>query len=134
MTSKAFSLLLAITLAACGSKPAPQQPQPPGGADATGTLTGTIQSIGPACAPSSAGSCDNPMAGYEITILASDGTTAVTTVKTGDDGTYSVELPPGNYVLLTHSGLRLTDEVRTNVTVSRDALARVDLTVDTGVR
>ena len=131
MTSKAFAALL--VLAACGSSPKPQ-PQPPGGADASGTLTGTIYAIGPACDTTKTPSCDSPMTGYEVTILAADGTTAVTTATTGDDGTFSVELPPGKYVVLTHTGLRLTDEKRTEVTVSRDALAHLDLTIDTGVR
>jgi hypothetical protein len=134
MTSKAFALAIAFTLAACGSKPAANHPQPPGGTDAPGTLSGTVHFVGTPCPSPGRPPCDGPMPGYELTVLAADGTTVVTKTTTGDDGAFSLELPPGSYVILTQAGPRSTDQKRNEVTVARDALAHLDLTVDTGVR
>lgn len=136
MTSKASSLLLgfALALAACGGKPAPNHPAPPGGADAPGTLTGSVHFIGTPCPAPAEPPCDGPMRGYDVSVLAADGTTVVTTVTTGDDGTFTVELPAGDYVIVTPAGPMPTDQKRNAVTVAHDALAHLDLVVDTGVR
>ena len=131
-----LALLLSIT-AACSPKPAPQKPTPPGGADAKGTLTGTVKQVGgPACAtPAPECADDNKVAAnYEVTIYQPDGTTVADKTTTGADGTFSVDLPPGKYLILTPGGMPGQPEARTEVEVSRDALSKVELSLDNGPR
>jgi hypothetical protein len=132
-TIRPFALALVLALAACGGKKPPNT-TPPGGTDAPGTLSGTVHFVGTPCATPNGPPCDGIYPGYVVKVLAADGTTEVATATTGADGTFSLELPPGHYVILTQAGLQATDTKSTEVDVSRDALATVDLTVDTGVR
>ncbi|HEU0036152.1 MAG TPA: hypothetical protein VFQ53_36315 [Kofleriaceae bacterium] len=106
---------------------------PPGGA-ATGTLTGTVSFVGTPCEEPKGPPCDGAMPNYEVVVYAADGTTVAGKAKTGADGTFSLDLPAGTYVIFTQAGIKDTDRARQDVTVSRDALAKVELRVDTGVR
>lgn len=124
------SITLAIVLLGCGPKAAPTTAQP----SAPGTLAGTVNFTGAACQEPKGPPCDGPYPSYEVVIYAEDGTTVVTKTKTGADGAFSLDLPPGKYVIFTQAGIKETDKRRTDVVVSRDAVAKVDLRVDTGVR
>ena len=134
MYARSVSLAFLLALAACGSTSKGPDTTPPGGSDAPGTLSGTVHFVGSPCVSSEVPPCDGAYPGYEVSIFAADGTTLVTKTTTGDDGAFSLDLPPGNYVILTQAGPMPTDQKRTEVTVSRDALSQVELTVDTGVR
>ena len=126
-------LTLAFLLAACASKPA-LQPQPPGGADAKGTLTGTVHFVGTPCPAPSGPPCDGVYPGYEVIVYADDGKTVAGKATTAADGSFDLELRPGTYAIFTQAGLMATDRKRTDVVVHRDALATVALVIDTGVR
>src|SRR5690349_3619416 len=121
-----------LALAACGSKSKAPDTTPPGGKDAPGTLAGTVHFVGTPCVSSEGPPCDGAYPGYEVSIFAADGTTLVTKTTTDADGAFSLELPPGDYVILTPAGPMPTDQKRTEVTISRDALQQVELVVDTG--
>jgi hypothetical protein len=84
---------------------------PPGGAKTEGTLSGTVNFVGKPCPQPSGPPCDGPYPDYQVVIYAADGTTEVARTRTGADGVYS-----------------------TDVQVSRDALSKTDLRVDTGIR
>ncbi|HUS29504.1 MAG TPA: hypothetical protein VMZ53_13420, partial [Kofleriaceae bacterium] len=78
--------------------------------------------------------CDGAYPNYEVVVYAEDGSTVAGKATTGSDGTFSLDLPPGKYVVFTQAGLQATDRQRTDVVISRDALAKVELRVDTGIR
>jgi hypothetical protein len=130
---------------ACGGSTAedtsPPQPSggagpttPPGGAQGIGTLTGTVTFVGKPCPQPGPPPCDGAYPDYEVVVFAADGKTEVARTRTGADGTFSLELPEGSYAVFTQSGPMENDRARTDVTVSRDALSRTSLQVDTGIR
>lgn len=107
---------------------------PPGGNPGTGTLSGTVSFVGTPCPQPKGPPCDGAYPSYEVVVYAADGTTEVARTRTGTDGTFSLDLPEGKYAIFTQAGPMEKDRARTDVTVSRDALAKVALRVDTGVR
>src|SRR4051812_49399188 len=100
------NLMLALLLAACGPKPAPSAAQPPGGNPGGGTLTGTVAFVGSPCPTPNGPPCDGPYPNYEVVVYTSDGTTVAGKTTTKADGTFSLELPPGKYVVFTQSGIK----------------------------
>ena len=131
------SLVLTVTvlLAACGAKQptSPGDKTPPGGA-ASGTLSGTVGFVGKPCPEPGPPPCDGPYADYEVVVYAADGATVAGKAKTGADGTFTLGLPAGTYVIFTQTGPMPDNKKRTEVTVSRDALSTLALSVDPGVR
>lgn len=123
----ASSILL---LTACATKPLGATS--PGGPNAAGTLSGTVHFVGTPCSDPGPPPCDGPYADYEVVVYATDGTTVAGKAKTSAEGAFSLDLPAGMYVLLTPAGI--TEQQRTEVVISRDALAKVELRVDTGIR
>ena len=109
-------------------------PAPPGGSPGSGTLSGTVSFVGTPCPQPKGPPCDGVYPNYEVVVYAADGTTEVARTRAGADGTFSLDLPEGRYAIFTQAGPMEKDRARTDVTVSRDALARVSLRVDTGVR
>jgi hypothetical protein len=107
---------------------------PPGGSPGSGTLSGTVSFVGTPCPQPKGPPCDGAYPNYEVVVYAADGTTEVSRTRTGADGTFSLDLPEGRYAIFTQAGPMEKDRARTDVTVSRDALAQVSLRVDTGVR
>ena len=148
MSVRAMIAAVVLGLAACGGAqpadesttgavapgPGPGGTTPPGGGTGSGTLSGSVGFVGTPCAQPSAPPCDGPYPDYEVVVYAADGTTEVARTTTGADGTFSIDLPAGNYAIFTQAGLRPTDRARTDVVVNRDALTRTELRVDTGVR
>jgi len=133
---RSLTLTIALLLAACGGKQStsPGNQTPPGGANATGTLSGSVSFVGKPCPQPGPPPCDGAYPDYEVVVYAADGKTAAGKAKTGADGKFTLDLPPGNYVILTPAGPMPDNQKRTELTVSRDALATVTLSVDTGVR
>ena len=68
-----------------------------------------------------------------ITVLDSHGR-EVTTVDTDPDGRYRVMLPPGAYVLRPESPGLYPRASQQRVVVPRNALARIDIVYDSGMR
>lgn len=130
------ALAFALVLAACGAKQptSPGDKMPPGGAAASGTLTGSVSFVGKPCPEPGPPPCDGAYPDYEVIVYAADGTTVAGKAKTGPDGKFTLDLPAGTYVIVTQAGPTADDQKRTEVTVNRDAMATVTLAVDTGVR
>jgi hypothetical protein len=126
-------LAILICFTACASKPAPTT-TPPGGSQASGTLSGTVSFVGTPCPEAKGPPCDGAYPDYEVVVYAKDGQTVAGKVKTGADGKFSLDLPAGDYVIVTPAGMTPDATKRTEVKISRDALSSVTLTVDTGVR
>ncbi|MEO8699555.1 MAG: hypothetical protein ABI867_05900 [Kofleriaceae bacterium] len=127
-----LTLALCLTLTACASKPS-MQTTPPGGTKATGTLTGTVAFVGTPCPEPKGPPCDGVYPNYEVVVLDAQGKEAGK-ATTQADGTFSLDLPAGKYVIETPAGPAATAKQRTEVEVARDAMAKVELKIDTGVR
>ena len=126
-------LLLLGFVTACGSQPAARSPQdPPVAAKATGTLTGTVAMIGGLPCQQPAPGCAGYAEGYEVIVYELDGVTVAGKATATADGTFSMALPPGKYVIVTPAGL--TNKARTEIEIQRDAVSTVSLRVDSGVR
>ena len=124
------ALFICFVIAACNSKTGSPGPTPPGGTAAHGTLAGKVNFIGGTPCPED--KCDHT--GYEVVIYQADGKTVAGTTKTDADGKFTLDLPAGKYVIITQAGMMPDAKVRTDVTVSRDALSTVELRYDDGVR
>ena len=129
-------LTVAVLLAACGAKQptSPGDKTPPGGAAASGTLSGTVGFVGKPCPDPGPPPCDGAYPDYEVIVYAADGKAVAGKAKTGADGKFTLGLPAGTYVIFTPAGPAPSSPKRTEVTVNRDALSEVTLSVDTGVR
>lgn len=134
MLHRSLILSAIALLTACGAKQSPGDKTPPGGAAASGTLSGTVGFVGKPCPEPGPPPCDGPYADYEVVVYAADGTTVAGKAKAGADGKFTFGLPAGTYVIFTQAGPMPDSKKRTEVTVSRDALSAVTLSVDTGVR
>ena len=88
--------LLAILLAACG----PSSASVPPGTGIHGTVT-----LGPTCPVEKVGEppCVTPYAAKLVVTSADDGS-VVARVTSGPDGTFTVDVPPGDYVIVPEPG------------------------------
>ena len=125
-------LVIVLALVACSSSS--KSSSTPTTAAAGGTLAGKVTFVGTPCPQPSGPPCDGPYPGYKLVVYAEDGTTVAGETVTAADGTFTLSLPEGKYVIFTQAGLGENDRRRTDVAVARDAVATVDLSVDTGVR
>jgi hypothetical protein len=116
-------VLLALPLlSACGGT-SQQSLQAGGGGGLRGTVT--RGPITPACSQNE--SCSAPARG--ITLTFSKAGNVVARVKTGDDGTYRVELAAGRYFVLGPQPVRPQ-----HVDVATSGFRRVDFSYDTKIR
>ena len=123
----AILALTASVLLACCQAPSPDQ-----------TITGIV-TAGPVCPvvtdPPDPGCDDRPVAGAEIVVRDASGET-VATVRSAEDGTFSVAVPAGRYELVPQpvEGLMGT-AAAVEVTVREGGLpAPVEIIYDTGIR
>jgi hypothetical protein len=90
MPTALFALVASLLLACCQA-PTPEQ-----------TITGVV-TAGPVCPvvtePPDPDCDDRPVAGAEIVVRDASGET-VATVRSGEDGTFSVDVPAGRYELV----------------------------------
>lgn len=106
----------------------------------TGTLAGRV-TIGPLSpGPVRLGITPPPIppevfAARTIQIYASDGATLVTSVKINSNGTYSVTLPPGNYVVdLARNGIDRGRDLPKKIQIEPSKSVQLDIDIDTGIR
>lgn len=105
---------------------------------ATQAITGVVVA-GPTCPvvtdPPDPSCDDRPVAGVRIIVLDGDGDEVAIAV-TGEDGTFSVELPPGNYQLVPQpmEGLLGTPAPVSVVVVQGPDPEPITLVYDTGIR
>jgi len=73
--------------------------------------------------------------GEELLIMTPTGE-EVNSVITDDQGRYSINLPPGNYVIDIASldGIEFTKDLPATVTITEGQETRVDIHIDTGIR
>lgn len=128
----AFIALLAIGLIACGPDEA-ASPTPTATVVDSG-IRGTVL-LGPTCAAQSvdASPCVTPYVA-RLVILDSDGN-VVTEVSSKPDGTFSVTLPPGDYVIqpMPADG-GIPNATPQSVTVAPHDYFEVEIDYDTGIR
>ena len=74
-------------------------------------------------------------ASRSINIFKVDGTSLVTNVKIGPDGTYRVQLSTGTYVVnIAKSGIDRGIELPRVITIVAGQITRLDINIDTGLR
>lgn len=99
-----------------------------------GVLEGSVFFRGVPCPPSlppQGPPCDGPYPNYEITVYMADGVTVETQVTSDENGDYSIELYPGDYIIYTPSG---PGREKTNmVTIVSEEITTLDLVIDTGI-
>lgn len=119
--------LIVVLVAGCGPSAASAPPN-------TG-IKGTV-TLGPTCPVQQADQppCVTPMAATLAVTSADDGS-VVARVSSGPDGTFSVDLPPGDYLIVPEPGgdpFPVGQPVE--VTVEAGAYTEVEVAYDTGIR
>ncbi len=146
-----LSITLCLLLPACATNPtsapvpnAIASPSPSALAtfapvSSTGTLTGHV-TIGPLSPVQRVGVTPPPIppevyAARTIQIFAADGATLVTNVKINPEGTYTVTLPSGNYVVnIARSGIDRARGLPKTITIANGKIVQLDIDIDTGIR
>jgi hypothetical protein len=103
------------------------------GTAASSGITGIIM-LGPTCPVQRIGEvCERP---YAATVVVKSAGSEITRFTSGDDGRFTVELPPGTYELepLTEGGAMLPRGAPQTVVVQAGQLTNVTITYDTGIR
>jgi len=119
--------LLATLLAACG----PSSASVPPGTGIHGTVT-----LGPTCPVEKVGEppCVTPYAAT-LVITSAEDDSVVARVSSGPDGAFSVDVPPGDYVIVPQPG---GDPYPTGtpveVTVEAGAYTEIEVSYDSGIR
>jgi len=74
-------------------------------------------------------------AAREVVIFKSDGKTVFTRLKIDANGNYQAELPVGKYIVdINHSGIDRASGLPMTVEIAENAVTRVDINIDTGIR
>ena len=126
------AVVVAMTLAACGSGPGRTIPP---------TATSGIDLVtmaGPTCPVQQQGQVCEKAISARVLVQTTAGAT-LTTVQTGADGTARVPLPPGTYTVAAQDGgggdaSLPRPPLAETVTVKAGAFTKVQLTYDTGIR
>jgi hypothetical protein len=131
--------LLLATVAAlalcCGHNSSPTDPL----ADVrSGKLIGLV-TIGPNCpGPTTTNPCPTPPSAYEsrkVQVYDSARTKLLFTVDIDNGGFYSINLAPNTYTIdLKPNGIDKSADVPQKVTIKANETARVDISIDTGIR
>ena len=103
----------------------------------TSGIQGTVYFMGTDCPPTLSKKvppCTGPYPGYEVIIYANDGKTPIKSINTDANGTYFVQLTPGNYVIYTQAGPMPSQRQRNEIIVSENQISHKDLQIETGIR
>lgn len=141
MNKYLWLLLLFLTACAAGGAPTDAaEPAPTTAPAALGTLTGHVD-IGPLAPVMRA---DEPAptpspqvyAAWVLLILSPDGQQEIARVDIAADGTYTVSLPPGDYLLTgrQREGKAMLVQQQYPVTVLAGQVTEQDVSLDTGIR
>lgn len=129
-----FAALIACVVAACGDLGiGADTPTPPSG------IKGTVI-LGPTCPVSGGGESFNPVPAacltpYAAQMVVLDGENKVVArISSGGDGTFKVDVPPGDYVVTpaTNDSYPIAQPV--SVTVVPGQYVTVQINYDTGIR
>ncbi len=128
-------LVLPVLLVACGGPLVPgapdATPMPPSG------INGTVI-LGPTCPTGSEPGAYDPvpcLTPYAAQLVVLDGNNAVVTrISSGEDGTFRVDLPPGDYVIAPQGGDPYPIAQPLHVNVAVGEYVDVQINYDTGIR
>jgi len=71
----------------------------------------------------------------QIVIFTQDGNREIAKVPIQPDGTYSVELQTGKYLIdINHSGIDFSKDLPVVVEITKDHIFTLDIDIDTGIR
>lgn len=105
-------------------------------ASVKGVLKGQVTFVGAECnaaAPNfKVPPCEGPYPRYEVVVFDKTGRSVVAKTSSVQDGRYSIELRPGDYLVYRPSGIDRRETLR--VTVAAGKATALDLRIDTGVR
>lgn len=74
-------------------------------------------------------------AGRQIVIFSQDGKKEITKVPIQPDGSYSIELPIGKYLVdINHSGIDFSKDLPAVIEIKKDQIFSLDIDIDTGIR
>ena len=133
-----IALIAPIALASCNKSSSPTVPLEQGSTP-HGTLQGTV-TIGPNCPGpvSETNPCPTPPSAYsERKVLVFDETKSkvIMTVDLDSHGLYSIDLVPAKYVIdFKGSAADRSGNVPATVTIQQNAVTRLDIQIDTGLR
>ena len=130
-----LALVLAVIVIGCGADSGNFNPTGKTEDVETGTLVGEI-TRGPISPVEGDDAPSLELApGEELLIMTPTGE-EVNSVITNDQGLYSINLPPGNYVIDIASldGIEFTKDLPATVTITEGQETRVDIHIDTGIR
>ena len=106
------------------------------GPDLTGHVEGTAL-VGPTCPvesdPPEPGCEDKPYQGGLVLVRSPQGTVAAS-FPTRDDGSFRVGAPPGDYEIRSPSGATLPACSSPPFAITANAVVRVEVTCDSGIR
>lgn len=130
--------LLAIAVAACHSGDSPTGPQGASTTTAHGRLSGVV-TIGPNCpVETSTQPCPTPpgaFAARKVLVYDEAGTKLLYTVDIDSQGLYLVDLAPARYTVdITKTGIDRASGVPQVVEIKANAVTKVDISIDTGLR
>ncbi len=129
--SAAAVILFMLSAAGCGGSGG-GEPQPPG------VLKGTV-TIGPLCPVEPCNISPDQLAAVyaarKVIVYNSDRTAEVKEVSLDQNGGYSTELEPGQYIVdINHAGIDHSPDVPRTVTIVSGQTVTVDISIDTGIR
>ena len=74
-------------------------------------------------------------AAREIVIFSQGGNKEIAKVPIQPDGSYSIELPIGKYLIdINHSGIDFSKDLPVVVEIKKDQIFSLDIDIDTGIR
>ena len=130
-----LALVLAVIVIGCGADSGNFNPTDETEDVETGTLVGE-KTRGPLSPVEGDDAPSLELApGEELLIMTPTGE-EVNSVITNDQGLYSINLPPGNYVIDIASldGIEFTKDLPATVTITEGQDTRLDIHIDTGIR
>ena len=104
-----------------------------------GFVDGKVEFRGVPCQPGQTDfkvpPCSGPYPNYEVKIFRPDtGTEPVLSIKTGPDGRFRSELPPGDYVIRTQHGLMEKDQKENKFSIRAKENTPLPLVIYTGIQ
>ena len=127
-----LGLLVALVVVACGPPDANVGSPSSGPSGIRGTVLLGPTCPGPADPEATGEPCTTPYA-TELAILGGDGK-LLTRVTTAADGTFQVDLPPGDYTIAPKNGDPYPTAPSQSVTVQADHYVTVQVNYDSGIR
>ena len=74
-------------------------------------------------------------AARQVVVFEEDGKTEVARLKIDENGNYRAELPVGAYVVdINHIGIDSAADLPKEIEITNQAITRLDLSIDTGIR